>query len=848
MTKNRTIESLDQVDKAAFNPGPSPMDGTATLVTLQIGGREHPTGPKVISLDGVWELAEGGSETERLSSDWPESIPVGVPGSVHTALLTAGKIPDPYVGLNDVIAKEESFKTWWLKRTFQRPQGISSERIVFGGICDSCTIWLNGEKLGSHKGMFAEIAFRVSSRLVDGENSLIVKLNPAPFRLSDKEPNEFFTGMNVGWLDTAVINNIFGWHYINLPTIGIWRSVRIKGAPAVRIDHPFVATKDTGAGVVCLHTTLSGDRRGWSGQLVGSIKPDNFEGTAYGFSHHVTSEKDATTVLLEFVIPEAKPWWPVDHGDPNLYRLKLSFIPDDGGIPDYTEVTFGIRTIEMLPLADGPDPDTYNWTFAINGKPVFIKGTNWCTMDALLRFESERYDRFLSLARDSHIRLLRAWGSGMPETDEFYGLTDRYGIMVLQEWPTAWNSHKIQPFEILEETVRHNTLRLRNHPSLVMWGAGNESNDPTGPVIDMMGRISYELDGTRPFHRGEPWGGSIHNYDVYWGRQPLYRNLHLTAPFIGEFGLASVPNNETVQRYLPDQEKGRWPPPSDGSFAHHMPVFNQKGDLAIMSQYVADFVPNNSMQNFILGTQMAQATGIRHTLELARTRWPEATGAVYYKLNDNNPAASWSTVDWYGVPKLAYHIIRQSFRPLHACVLFERLSSVGEALSLPVYLLDDANALEGSNWWVIVRAYNSDLQKVEDNEFTGSGAVGQVIKLGTFNLTADQTQTIPLLIVTEVRQNDELKDRTFYWINYTGVQGCLFDLPRTQLSLMTEGTNSLIVSNTGNKPALAVHFVCPSISDTFTPADSFFWLDAGEQRKIAVNQTDGVLVTAWNSD
>lgn len=74
----------------------------------------------------------------------------------------------------------------------------------------------------------------------------------------------------------------------------------------------------------------------------------------------------------------------------------------------------------------------------------------------------------------------------------------------MQEWPTAWNSHNTQPYTILQETVERNTKRLRNHPSLIMWGAGNESDKPFGPAIDMMGRLSIELDGTRPFHRGKP--------------------------------------------------------------------------------------------------------------------------------------------------------------------------------------------------------------------------------------------------------------------------------------------------------------------------------------------------------
>ena len=242
--------------------------------------------------------------------------------------------------------------------------------------------------------------------------------------------------------------------------------------------------------------------------------------------------------------------------------------------------------------------------------------------------------------------------------------------MILQEWPTAWNSHDVQPPDLLEETVRHTTLRIRNHPSLVMYGAGNESNKPFGPSINMMGRHSIELDGTRPFHRAEPWGGSMHNYDVYWGRQPLDKWLSMKELFIGEFGVASLPSLESTLKFLPAEEHDVWPPRADGSLAHRMPVFNKKAGMSIHAQYVGDWVPNDSLGNFILGIQMTQATGMRHVVELNRTRWPEATGICYYKLNDNNPASAWSTVDWYGAPKIAYHILQQAYAPLHACVLF----------------------------------------------------------------------------------------------------------------------------------------------------------------------------------
>ena len=87
----------------------------------------------------------------------------------------------------------------------------------------------------------------------------------------------------------------------------------------------------------------------------------------------------------------------------------------------------------MAPLPEGPREDRHNWTFVVNGKPLFVKGVNWCTTDALLRCPRERTERFLTLAKEQHVQLLRAWGGGIPESDDFYDLCDRLGLMVMQE-------------------------------------------------------------------------------------------------------------------------------------------------------------------------------------------------------------------------------------------------------------------------------------------------------------------------------------------------------------------------------------------------------------------------------
>ena len=851
------VLSLDEIDRRSYRPGPSLLDSKAETVELIIG--DHSQYPVVapLSLDGPWEMAQGGLQVRRLIKDWVDSMPATVPGSVHATLLKQGVIPDPTIGLNDAYAREMSFKTWWYKKTFKKPFSSDAARLVFGGIAVKADIWLNDEYLGFHEGMFGGPEYDISGKL-QADNVLIVKIHPAPYVYGQGQPNDNIPGMNVGWLYTTVINNVYGWHYCNIPTVGIWRSVTIEAIPDVEIQHPFVAVKDARRGVVDLVTTLKGKESTWTGKLTGTIEPENFDGATYHFSYKVDAKINNGSVHLTMHLPDPKLWWPNDLGDQNLYKMKLSFMDAADSAVDYEETIFGIRTVEMAPVDGEKNPDLYNWTFVINGKPIFVKGNGWCTMDPLMDFSYERYEKFIALAADQHIQMFRAWGSGMPETDEFYDLCNRYGIMVMQEWPTAWNSHKEgwQPYELLEETVRLNTLRLRNNPALVMWGGGNESDEPFGKAIDMMGRYSVELDGTRAFHRGEPWGGSLHNYDVYWDMQPLAHNLkwknltqHLKEPgvFIGEFGLASMPVYESVQRYLPDNEKNLWPAPDGKSFAHHTPVFNKKRGMERLRYYTHMFVPKNcTMEEFSVGSQLAQVTAIRHTLELSRARWPKTTGALYYKMNDNYPAASWSCVDWYGAPKISYYFCQDSFEPLHGCLLLDSFDTQGQTISLPVYLLDDLDELKNNQWSVEVSAYNAKLEKLKEQSFRGENSIAMASQLGVFELNKTQTKTTPLLLVVKTFKDKQETGRTFYWTQFEARVGCLFALPKTTLTMMVK-EKTVVIENQGPVPAVGVNLQCPGFAHEFTAGDNYFWLEPGEAKTVSVNRNDPLVLSSWNS-
>ena len=830
-------KSLDEIDRESFAARYVLADLPAVALT-PVDAVEQVQVPYELSLDGLWLMAEGGDERARVGQTWSDAMEAVVPGSVHTALVTNGVIPDPYIGQNDSIAEKQSYKTWWFCRQFSLDELPDNPLLSFGGVANRCTVWLNGHKLGTHEGMFGGPDFAVKKYLKK-ENTLVVKLDPIPqMFLGNWPPNA-----NESWKYTVVFNCVYGWHYAQIPALGIWRTVKLIAEAPVEIESPFVSTR-TLQGDMRLVVNLRKVSAPMKGKLQVAVSPRNFEGESQYFEYEINSSKKAEQLSFDFKIDNPRLWWPNDRGEQNLYDMELSFIPRNGGRPDVERTSFGIRTIEMAPFPEGKREDRYDWIFVVNGRPMFVKGTGWCTMDALMDFPRERYDRLLRIAKSQHVQMLRAWGGGMPETDDFYELCDEYGIMVIQEWPTAWNSHNTQPFDMLQETVVRNTKRIRNHPSLVMWGAGNESDKPFGPAIDMMGRLSLELDGTRPFHRGEAWGGSDHNYNCWWDDAHLNHNLNMTSPFWGEFGIASLPHIESVERYLAE-EKDIWPSREGGHFRHHTPIFGTMGEFGKLSQYSGYFMPDTTLAEFITGSQLAQVVGVRHTLERARTRWPETTGALYYKMNDNYPGVSWSCVDYYGAVKPVHYFVQKSFAPLTGVVLFDRTNLSSQEVSLPVYLLDDCSRLAGKEYRVVATVYNDRLDTVACRTFEGQGDSRSVVSLGNLDLTRAQTKSTMLFVVVDVLSGDDRLSRNYYFANYEVRRGVIMSMPRTDVVLKREGRH-ITLTNTGEHPAIGVYVESPGHAHEFVASENYLWLDPGESQCVEVDVDFPVIVKGWN--
>ncbi len=178
--------SLDEVDLQSYNAGPSPLETTGKPVALRKGGTET-ADENSFSLDGSWDYLTMEETPEEDS--WKDGFTGEVPSEVHKALFEAGRIPDPVVGRNQDIAREYSFKTWWLRKKFRfSPVPGQSYRLSFEGVADRCTVWMNGQELGSHRGMFGGPDFDVTETLRQ-DNELIVKLEPIPCRQKDEIDN-----------------------------------------------------------------------------------------------------------------------------------------------------------------------------------------------------------------------------------------------------------------------------------------------------------------------------------------------------------------------------------------------------------------------------------------------------------------------------------------------------------------------------------------------------------------------------------------------------------------------------------------------------------------------------------
>jgi beta-mannosidase len=671
-----------------------------------------------VDLNGTWLMKDysrgiGIMKQVNIPGKRPKDcLPVTIPGTVRKALLAAGEIPDPYFGFDNEKSLWVEEKEWWFFRTFTlgREQKGKWIDLVFEGASFEGEVWLNGTLVGELKGMLNPRAFDVSGALKYGaENTIAVRLEATP----DARINLMARGLT--W-DTprdqlfSIAQCMYGWDWgpHGVP-VGLWKPVRLRVSGPARVDNPYITSHiNSPEEAVC---TVETDIRNLSdrkqeGKLWGAI-------TEKGTGKQVGAFVDTVALgpgekahrKYDVTVKNPRLWWPNGMGPQNMYLLSES-VRVGGAVSESTITSFGIRELKLVENENigeflksmkteagnsyqlGKVVGSYPWTFQINGRKMFAKGGNWIPVDQLLQIDRDRYDRLLSLAKDAHFNLLRVWGGGLYETDDFYQLCDEYGILAWQEFLSNRSFSKIDRPNFLEG-AESAVFRLRNHPSLTFWCGGNEFDpDDSGSkaVIDALADLLARLDPGREFHRASPYKGDDHYWGVWHGLQP-YTKYRVVRPFRSEAGVNTFPVPEDYAKFTP--ESNLWP--LDTTFVEYHGEYNTRFEhLRKLMRYADEFGPPALTRDAIMKSELYQALANSFNMEFCRSQKFQNSGVLIWQYNDIWPCISWSIVDWYGTPKPSYYYLRRAARPLHISADYKRyVWKSGETFGADIHLLND---------------------------------------------------------------------------------------------------------------------------------------------------------------
>jgi beta-mannosidase len=637
-------------------------------------------------------LAAGAHQAQYGDDDW---LPISVPGDVHRTLIDAGRIPDPFYATNETACAWMEEREWWYRCAFDASASDRArQRLTFEGLDTFATIYLNGEAIGEHHNMFRPAVFDID--LAPGQNVLAIRFDPPLKCVNGKTLSAW--GRNPERTAMRKAQFGYGWDWgPRLPTIGIWRPVLLRpldGAALISGIHFYTLEVRDDRAVVAVHVEV--DRlRSSDAALVARIRLRTSQGEAVVAPDLDVSSGQGTAYLT---VEHPRLWWTHDLGRPFLYTLEVTL--GDERVEQFV----GIRTLQLDQSPDPAERGTRFFRFILNGVPIFAKGADWIPCDSFVgAIPSERYTRLLDQARDANMTMLRIWGGGIYEHDQFYTECDRLGILVWQDFMFACAMYPEDDPDFVAEVdaeARYQVRRLRSHPSLALWCGNNENQwlhernywnaeelPPYGALYydHVLPRAVAELDGRTPYWPGTPYGGNdhnsrdegnVHNWEVWhgnfprrFGEQPVRENTPAgvtyrryaedTGRFISEFGMHAAPVAETLWSVIPAADRYHHSPTLDW---HNKDNPKNKGDNLLLAH---TGLPAD-VDQYILFSQIAQAEGLKFGIEHFRRRTPHCSGTLVWQLNDCWPVLSWSVLDYYGVPKASYHFLRRVYAPLLA--------------------------------------------------------------------------------------------------------------------------------------------------------------------------------------
>ena len=604
-----------------------------------------------IDLAGDWRLSgtdEKGSAVECAAA---------VPGDVHSALLRANLIPDPFWGCNETNVQWIGFHDWTLTSEFDvTPDFLCADEIVLRAEDVDCfaDIFVNGQRVGAANDRFIRWQFDVKPFLRVGKNTIRGVFASAALRGDELAAEYRRQSTN----EVKIIRFEHEWAHNH---VFVRKNACHKGwdwGPSQLV---------TG---FCGPVSLIASKKG--GRVEYAYCDQKFSDDMSHCTLTVFAEMSGGAVVTNVVGIDAPPlWWPAGQGEQRFYEYEI----DDegvvvthgmaGGSPVHggRKYRIGLRKIEVDTTGGG-------LTFKINNRPIFMKGANWIPCSA---FENEqtpaRYRDLLESAKAANMNMIRLWGGGQYEKDAFYDICDELGLLVWHDQMFACGRYPVVDpafADLVARECAHQFRRLRDHASIALWCGGNECKAPVAVIKAMAERY----DPTRLFWPSSPCAGpddlsgttfgradagDSHNWQVWHNEKPFEEYYKSRPRFCSEFGFQSFSSREVAATFCD-------PPQTSPEFEWHQK--NKGGNSRIRHSFERYFHQPKDFDSMLYLSQVQQAVAIKTAVEGWRALRPVCMGTLYWQLNDLWPVASWSSLE-YGGPSSPGSAVASKWKHLH---------------------------------------------------------------------------------------------------------------------------------------------------------------------------------------
>ncbi|KAI7817937.1 glycoside hydrolase superfamily [Gamsiella multidivaricata] len=783
---------------------------------------------RTIDLNGEWHLS---------SQDQSVRVKATVPGQAHLDLIQANVLKeDPYYGINYV--KDSMRKlietTWVYEKDFFLDDSMVYAIAILDceGLDTIATITLNGERVGCTQNQFRRYLFDVGAFLKPGPNILRIQFEDAVKHAKKKAaaypyyvPDMFnMSTAQHGFPHRNFIRKeqcSFSWDWgPAFAPCGIWRPISLKlDEQGILVKSWYLKTSYKAirdAWEVQIHLELVCDR---DQNLVAKLRFD--KGLPATEHQLMVTAGQCTTEHSFFVeLSPVNRWWPRGYGEPTLYSVEVTLLNDNASTVASHIFQCGFVESELIqdPLTEGRDGESFN--FRINGVDMFAKGTNWIpghVFDRMMTMEQKR--SLLQSCVAANMNMIRIWGGGRYESNEFYRICNELGIMVWQEFMFACALYPTNDefLENIRQEVSDQTKRLMVHPCIVLWSGNNENQEfivkgwdkatvrnPYLFTVDyhklyvetIMSSLN-KLDTSRPFISTSPSAGVIcktpytERYVLQDSERGLYGDVHFydykhnglhvehypNARFVSEYGAQSMPSFRAWRKISSPDD---WHPLSTLSVHrnHH-----KSGQLEMLEQiehqfqlpaalskyYHANFkdvseilidISENLFDLFCYLTQCVQARSIVNQTEhyiRGRSEDRRTMGALYWQLNDIWPAPTWSSIEHGGRWKPLHYYIKHSF----ADVLVSGYQPA-KTRSLRIHISNDRSTpIEGQ---LFVRSYDITSGQATTStsvSFTVNSHSSELVMQVTSDLLGDDGALAPRLLLATAKITSKVCNKTY---------------------------------------------------------------------------------------